>query len=370
MSGPVALVKGVLSFVDVVNAANEMTKLFDRTPHEDLQKANAVNQCVMSLCILSELGLHSMGASSQKLLWVKNCEVITRLVDIFVQQEISSKVVEGEDQFQKEMKYFSSTISTVASLIKVLFESDYYSEGTYLEMTPEELKQAKRRKRDPDQPEYIPDNSLPNWYETSNDQDGGSQSFSVIPPGFIVNPNLYMDVPVDLTECIQKQKTSKRIADTSAVIRAVSALVNAYTTDLYTRLRDVLHPAAAPVDDDEELNLTTLNFIPTPLHGDAVFRKYICLITTMPIRHVVCDPNGVTLYERSAIRNWLRRNKTSPATRAPLRENQLLARPAVQAEIDNRLREHQATLNAFLQNNHQLPVNAAFQEAAGQEHPE
>lgn len=379
MSGPAMVVKGVLSFVDVVKAANDM---FNGYPHMDpaVNKANTINMSVMSLCILSELGLQFSGASSEKLLWVKNCEVITRLVNVGLELAKANERCRNEDEFVKEMSHFQATISSIASLVKVVAEAVSYNEGRYLEMSPEELKTAKRYRLDCQESSNrsllwtnFPLHPSPNPFHWT-----GHYPLHPSPNPFFLAGNSFprlTEVPVDIEECKAYHKFFSELSDAAAITRAVSSLMATYTKDLYTRLRTILiehHQPAAPLPDEapgeEELNLTQLHFIPAPLYADPVFRKYICPITRAPIRRAICDPNGRTLYERSAITQWLTTNNTSPATRRPLRQRQLLARPAVQAEIDQRLREHQNFLDTFLQN-HNPPVNAELQAAANLEHP-
>jgi len=123
--------------------------------------------------------------------------------------------------------------------------------------------------------------------------------------------------------------------------------------------------------DLEMFDLTRLPFIPEPLHNDPVFRRYICPLTQRPIRFVVADPtfHGRVLYERAAIRTALAVRPQSPVTRAPLRVAQLLARPAVQNEINTRLRQLQELLTPLLDLLIALPVDQVGRNMAQEEHP-
>lgn len=121
--------------------------------------------------------------------------------------------------------------------------------------------------------------------------------------------------------------------------------------------------------DIDPFDLLALNTIPPLLEDDVVFSKYKCAITNIPIRHPVADPNGITLYEKSAILHWLRTHQDSPVTRAPLTRHQLLPRPALQAIINHRLNFHQGQLRAFIPGNLYVPPHAELQNQADAENP-
>jgi hypothetical protein len=79
--------------------------------------------------------------------------------------------------------------------------------------------------------------------------------------------------------------------------------------------------------------------IPENLHEHFYLKQFVCVITMCPIREIVMDPNGVAHYEKWAIRDWIRRKRTSPVTRAPLRMDQLIQLPDIQANIDRYIEE-------------------------------
>jgi hypothetical protein len=123
----------------------------------------------------------------------------------------------------------------------------------------------------------------------------------------------------------------------------------------------------------QEFNLLALEEIPLPLHADGVFRRYICPITHQPIRFPVGDPNGNTIYERSAILNWLQVRRVSPITRRPLFPHQLIPKPGLQALIDHRLGFHERRLwnylqqSLSLQRNLEVSVDSILQEREDRE---
>lgn len=87
-------------------------------------------------------------------------------------------------------------------------------------------------------------------------------------------------------------------------------------------------------------NLTHCNYIPNALHNDILFRRFICHLSGRPIRYPIADPVDGTLYETRHINRRLAANPVSPTTGQPLHANQLAARPALQASIDERLQYH------------------------------
>lgn len=327
MSGPLQAIRGVLAIVDFLKGVNEAPNCF-KTNATELDKASAVNRCVLSLCILSEHAMLAYGSKSKDILPVKGVEVITRLVDVFVQPAKAAQ--SDEDTFAKEVQFFGSTVSAVANLVRAAAEAGIYNENSLLELPDEEFKNAKRLKPDGkgcSGPIYL-----------FNSPVGGSVYY---PPC----PNAWKEVPADREECKRNRAFFQETADLSAVTRAVSDLFTAYSKDLYTRLQQVV------AQRNQDNILINLPYIPTPLRGDAVLRQHICPLTRLPIRYVVCDPDGVTHYERSAILARLQESPVSPATGLPLEPHDLLEEAVVQAQIDQRLRAHQTAMNAFLQQN-------------------
>jgi hypothetical protein len=111
---------------------------------------------------------------------------------------------------------------------------------------------------------------------------------------------------------------------------------------LFPAPEDHIMPHAEPVDILSHVNLAGLSLIPQALHDDPLFKKFRCLITLNPIRHPVKDPtNRKTIYERSAIVQWLAQHHTSPATRLPLRVEELMEMPVLKGKIDARVADYQ-----------------------------
>lgn len=127
--------------------------------------------------------------------------------------------------------------------------------------------------------------------------------------------------------------------------------------------------AAVMVQNDDPFNLQNLQRLPQEFHDDLVFRRYSCTISLSPIRFVVGDPNGHTLYEKEEILDWLRRNPISSVTRLPLSQAQLIQKPAIQALINERLRHHEIQLRAAAARAVLVPANGALEAAANIEMP-
>jgi hypothetical protein len=111
---------------------------------------------------------------------------------------------------------------------------------------------------------------------------------------------------------------------------------------------------------DEWLNLSYWKVIPVELHEDEVFKRFICAITNLPIRHIVQDPTleasqnaterpQPVYYEKSAIEYWLRTRAISPMTRKPLSVSMLRPCVSIQVIINNRLKTYSDRLKQSLQ---------------------
>lgn len=114
----------------------------------------------------------------------------------------------------------------------------------------------------------------------------------------------------------------------------------------YDTLERELARAHAIIEDP--LNLLRLPVIPQELHADPVLSQHTCPITLYPIRDPVGDPNGITIYERTAILEAIRQQGRSPITRAPLGIHQLREQPELKNSIDRRLQWYSERLHRLL----------------------
>jgi hypothetical protein len=251
-------------------------------------------------------------------------------------------------------------VAPLADMSRTAASAEAYYEQHFLDMTPEELKKAER-------PIY----KLVDYGEDAHWKIVGYK-------------------PVDPEECKRNLQSlhTQFVAATVVRVAARNSVVERVVCDLgiptIQRLAAFfgwyapigqnpgggaggpggagIHPAGGAASHDvveQELNIDLVNFpnIPEPLHGDEVLQLYVCPITQRPIRDPVRDPtNNITLYERSAIVNWLRQNPVSPITKLPLRIEDLLEAPVERNLINQRLQEYQDALHHFFEEHAAAPI--------------
>lgn len=78
--------------------------------------------------------------------------------------------------------------------------------------------------------------------------------------------------------------------------------------------------------------------IPTSLHGDTIFSLAECPLSGSVTSDCVLDPTDLmTIYDRNAVVTWFEKQESSPTTRLPLREEQLIEIPAFNRLIAERV---------------------------------
>jgi len=164
--------------------------------------------------------------------------------------------------------------------------------------------------------------------------------------------------PVDLEECrrfvdiAQKGKLASRVLDVGFSSHIISGGSNVFRSirDSYAerqvRYAGVTsylqnHPVGFNNPANEPLDLLSHDVIAQELQRDPIFMEYVCPITQEPVRHPIKDPVSGTVYEKSAIIEWLSDHQTSPITRQRLRVRDLVACPDVETIINNRLMHFQ-----------------------------
>lgn len=276
-----------------------------------LQTIQAANSVMMSGSNLVTIALYYLGASQSTLKCTKDFEFYARLMNLPVKVMVE---VEHENRIQDSRRFLAvmrifhqGVLIPMAGLMRVKAEAELYGLDCIM---------------------------------TDND-----------------NPALSQAAERCMSARKEKQTSFDNWTDIGLMIEGLGRRPPAHFD--YSRLAQIV--AQQPVNTansvDEELNLLNLAFIPAPLHQDLVFKEYICPITRCPIRHVVGDPNGATLYERNAILLALRHTPRSPITRAPLNPSQLVNRADIQDRIDARLRQHQGELERYLATLANQPVN-------------
>jgi hypothetical protein len=73
---------------------------------------------------------------------------------------------------------------------------------------------------------------------------------------------------------------------------------------------------------------------------DTCPKDWLCPITLDLMTDPVIAPDGHT-YERSAIENWLKINKTSPVTNLPLSSNNLIPNIALRSTIEEMTKKNE-----------------------------
>ena len=314
-------VKGMIVACDFINALNAIVEC--RSDHDDLlKKARLVNKLILAGFSLSDLAYFNGNVKIQYKLIHKSSEYIFRFADFIT--SIPEAFSDSDGSFQGVLKAIQIVASSAFDTFRVAFEHSALVEQKYIEEV-EKNPEATR-------PEY--------------EVDARGE----------VNIKGYKKI--DKAECERNKEISDkcsaglsyaRIITESGIVGKTAVAVN----DVYRQLIEFLDLRNQERNElivDGRLNLARVRRIPLPLHDNDFFRQHICPITHEPIRDPVLDPNGITVYERSAILNWIRIRPVSPVTRQPLRADQLAEMPALRAEINRRLREFEPLIISRLRN--------------------
>jgi U-box domain. len=344
-------IKGALAAIEASLAVNELLKRSEENEGKALQTASAVNKLVLLGFSIGEIGALLGGASSSSLMHLKSWELLPRGAELpieagkYIVKLTKDPSVENHIQLVEK-----GLIAPISGFIGTLADASAYYEKHFIEMSPEEREQATR-------PVY--------------EYDSFEESFVLT--GY---------KPVNLEECQKNLAMLQNLSSASGCVRISAELEiigNSYKSakSLYgqlalfferhgERISSFQHrckeapiqqnetPKEKEEDLQENISLRALPFIPSPLHQDEVFKQYICPITQLPIRHPVGDPNGCTVYERSAILAWLMIQSVSPITKEPLTPDKLIERPALELLINRRLQEHEEKLWAYVASSPQL----------------
>ncbi len=334
---------------ELSNAINSFIKTINAPePSKMLYQASAVNRLAILGFSAAETFMSLSGSKSEALSRLKGFELIPKMLNLPIQLTLELNDSRGEITARTVVRILEQgVVAPLAGIVGTAAEQISYYEQHFLEMTPEELKNAKR-------PIFEFDQNL-----------GG--------------PVIIGYAPVDAEECQKRLNVADRVAQTSLHIRVLGevgfsesvtfdALIPFYqylaqflSAPAIAPRQPVQQRAIVPAQQQRAPNILNLNFlafdeIPIPLYEDVVFRRFICPISNCPIRNPVYDPNGRTLYERGAIQQWIAVRPISPVTRLPLTVAQLVEAPAVRALIDDRLQFHQDRMVQVLQQGLELPV--------------
>lgn len=336
--------KGISLLCDttrLIDAIDEMHRRNEFEFEDGLAKASLALKLTNLGFTITEIGMILCGAKSKSLKTLKEMESVSRFFNVPV--EIVAQSINGSREADMISFIKKGIIVPMSELMRTAAQTGVYREKTYLEMTPDELKDAKR-------PIY----EYNAHYEVS----------------------CVGHEPVDLKDCSQRLNRAICIADSSALVRLATTVLDT-SLPVYERLFAYLRglpiplqreapaqgarPAEIRQDPNDEMNFQEFSTIPVPLHEDAVFSRFVCAITLLPIRDPVRDPTAPphvkVLYERDAILRWLQINNSSPYTRQELAPDQLIECPALKLVIDDRLEHHSQGFRQYLQNGLNSPVS-------------
>ena len=271
-----------------------------------------------------EVGAKLGNASNKTMRGLKIGEFLAFLA-IVAPIEVSVSIEDTLKGRIKGIQGIAKIVAPVYSISRVAVELSIYQERHYLGLSPEEL--AKERR-------------------------------SVLKPGG--DPE-YEEKPVIADECKENlSRLEKDFPFVSTVESALRASTINKTINLYQQLARTLRAPSVLQDSnallvEDPFDLLRLRTIPTKLHHDAVFNRYKCPLTHVPVRDPVGDPTLTDsaghltspVFERNFMVTWIRQKGTSPNTRKPLAIHQLVRKPHLRALIDHRLQFHSDRLRAF-----------------------
>lgn len=358
-----SVINSVSTFVRVASEVADLAEANEAMPSANENIAVRAARMAVRMFELAifggEWGARKLGANNSALSSIKGAELAVRIVDVPLScveaVRDAQNVQDGIDVIKIVEK---NVLAPIVSVFRTATEGEIYQKKAYLEATPEERSKltyliaekgikAANGKTDP------------SLCETECKQ--RLAKLEAHEPG------------VKLVEAVFKARVLSRAALFGAVTAQLLELI---TSDpaLFAQVNGpalfVHVPVPVPVqNDDAAFDLLAVKSIPAPLHDDEVFRRFQCPISSLPIRDPVGDPNGTTVYERSAIHRWIEQSGTSPITRFQLSIDQLIEKPDLKALIDQRLQFHQAQILLLIQNTMLHPADPVLLAAAHAETP-
>lgn len=122
-----------------------------------------------------------------------------------------------------------------------------------------------------------------------------------------------------------------------------SSLVGPSLSSRYsvTRVSIPERPIQPSLPAIEPLSLEEIEAVPEELHEEDLFKEHTDPISFEPILDPVADKNEPKhIYERATIVRWLKTNHTSPLTRKPMTEADLVSIPELKERINEKIRNH------------------------------
>jgi hypothetical protein len=343
------IAKGFITMCDLVNTMHAMDKVSRDDSNKFFYIAALVNKLTLLGFDLADSAFAINGGPTKNLSQMKSVELLPRTLELGL-RPVEELIEQNRSRDWNALQFLEKgIIAPLGDLFRVSFEVAANFEQHFIDMTPEQLANAKR-------PVY--------------EYDPTSERSRVI--GY---------KPVDIDECrknLEEAKQGKVLSSGVRIATEVGVLTHAVSsiTSIYDILRPFVEERVGGEEYIQNFDFLALTEIPPPLAIDEVFSRYICPITNEPIRDPVGDPNGRTLYERAAITRWLRVSQTSPATRESLSVELLVEKPAIRAIIDHRLRMHQERLWDYIEDSQvaraaqAAPPDPVLLVEALREHPE
>lgn len=339
-------VRTVTTTMDIVVNVSEAITEADIS---GLKMTAAVSKsAILALDILGIIGHHSGKISNNALSVIKEIETTVRIVDLPVHfsneiKKLGDRILTAEGIIHLIEK---GAIAPIAGLCKTTLQSAFFSEKHYLEL----VKKDSTAQRPVYGKDIFGETEI-KGYRTidANECEKNIALFDKIATG------------LNVTEAIANSSSIEGVYRT-LISRTMQNLVRHDRPQPPSQ--DGEQPQVAPVviqhnepqnqvDINNLFKFKNMNSIPLELHTDRILKKYICPITQCPIRHIVQDPGTInaanpTFYEKEAIERWLETHDTSPATRDFLFKDDLILRPDIQREIDQRLEFHEREVKVFI----------------------
>jgi hypothetical protein len=385
----VSLTKGFVLACDVLNLLNGINKIQESENNRWMHAAYLVNRIVILGCTFTHIGLELNGAKSETLEREKIIELIPRFTDVFVRfgrelalLEESGTPLNIQTLFRPFQKGILAPFSDLA-ITGIEFEA--YNDKHYLDMTPEEFEKVRHK-------EFCDDNGNVYEYDISLEdcklelEQAPKMLMAASLARFAFEACAINATANTCSSLIHYMRNFRRLANdleaannqAPPLPRRADANIPAIPPLQPPPVRRAAIPPANPIEEfsEDDIGLfVNLPFIPPPLYNDPLFKKFICPITTCPIRDPVGDPyTSTTLYEKSAILEWLSIRQVSPLTRIPLEPAQLIPKPALKNAIKHRLLYHQKKVLEYMESpEYQAILNAPLEEdlnlAIAQENP-
>lgn len=348
--------RAVSSIAEIIQAANNAVEAM-KEGDPDRSKMQMVSAIIHGLGSVFQItdGVGRMsGLSAKTLKTIKVSEIFTRIIESCVAPStvcLEPDVEAHQDDMKGVLKFMEKAIIVpFASFSRAVTDLSILNEQIYLEMSPEELSKATR-------PAY----------------EGEGKDRIYIGEKPVTKEECQKNIDAALgdlhVECVSE--TLFRLEAVSGLTSQISKIIEKLFEEVRRDAGPVPHPEEHPAEHHEgplpidPFNLKARKTIPEALHGDTVFKRYICPITNKPIRNPVGDPNDRRIvYEKEAIESAIARTGKSPITGRSLEANQLLSLPHIRASIADRLTFYEEAILRLVEAGRSVNADQALLAAA------